>query len=271
MINLLYDHNVSVAERHVSDKGLLGDTNPLIVDLYRVPVSLTEWQMRLAYVALSDDERMRFDRMASEVRLRHISARYALRRIMGLRLGVPESEVEFEYGRYGKPRLSSSHRSGTAFSISHSDTQILIAVGENAYIGVDIEKIKSDIDHDLIAENVFSTDELSLYKYLSPEEKLPAFYGAWTMKEAFVKATGMGMSESLQDIEVIFDKSAISVRPRVPDSWSDYPWSIVQLEVGPEYAGALVAAHTYVVIRYPTNPIIGSEMTLHIQGNPCAE
>jgi len=78
----------------------------------------------------------------------------------------------------------------------------LIAVGREQPLGVDIETIRRDVDTAALAERYFSTRERAALRALPHPLRLAAFYACWTRKEAFLKATGDGLSFPLADFSV---------------------------------------------------------------------
>jgi len=69
-------------------------------------------------------------------------------------------------------------------------------------IGIDLEYIRSVMDVQQIARRFFSPSESAFILNLPDEEKTAAFFRGWTAKEAYLKATGDGLSGSLDKIEV---------------------------------------------------------------------
>lgn len=100
--------------------------------------------------------------------------REAARRFLRKLLGVDESH--FTRGAYGKPALD-----GIQFNMSHSGGVALIALAKDRHVGIDIERHRDDIDIELVGRRF-----LGLTGVVTPA----AFYGAWTRREAAVKAHG---------------------------------------------------------------------------------
>ncbi len=70
----------------------------------------------------------------------------------------------------------------------------LIAVGDEHRLGVDIEKIRSDVDTNSLAERFFSVRERAGLQALPDPIRVLGFFACWTRKEAFLKAIGDGFS-----------------------------------------------------------------------------
>jgi 4'-phosphopantetheinyl transferase len=71
-------------------------------------------------------------------------------------------------------------------------------------VGVDVEWIHPMNDAEDIAARFFSPREAAKLMALTNEQLIPAFFNLWTRKEAWLKATGDGLSEMLKEVEVSF-------------------------------------------------------------------
>jgi 4'-phosphopantetheinyl transferase len=88
------------------------------------------------------------------------------------------------------------------FNVSHSAGLALIAVSAGHRVGIDIERIRPDVDITTLAERFFSDRERAGLRALPDNLRLPAFFACWTRKESFLKATGDGLSFPLADFSV---------------------------------------------------------------------
>jgi 4'-phosphopantetheinyl transferase len=170
------------------------------------------WRLRLDEPAkaevkasiLSPDEIARANRFHFENDRTHFTrCRSALRSLLSGYLLIPSVEIRFEYLASGKPQLAAEQNPrALQFNVSHSANMALIAVGSERRLGVDIEKIRSDVDTAALAERFFSLRERTGLWALPDHLHVPAFYACWTRKEAFLKATGDGLSFPLADFSV---------------------------------------------------------------------
>jgi 4'-phosphopantetheinyl transferase len=153
---------------------------------------------------LSADEIARANRFHFENDRKHfIRCRSALRSLLAGYLAIPAIDIRFEYLAGGKPQLATGQNPhALQFNVSHSANMALIAVGSERRLGVDIEKIRSDVDTAALAERFFSPRERAGLRALPDRLRVPAFYACWTRKEAFLKATGDGLSFPLADFSV---------------------------------------------------------------------
>ena len=153
---------------------------------------------------LSSDEIARASRFHFEKdRIHFTRCRSALRTLLAGYLAIPAAEIRFEYLSSGKPQLAAEQNPrALQFNVSHSANMALIAVGSEHRVGVDIEKIRSDVDTALLAERFFSLRERAGLQALPDHLRVPGFFACWTRKEAFLKATGNGLSFPLADFSV---------------------------------------------------------------------
>ncbi|MCC8961170.1 4'-phosphopantetheinyl transferase superfamily protein [Bradyrhizobium sp. Pear76] len=144
---------------------------------------------------LNGAERSRAEGLKSERdRRRFIACRGQLRQILASRLGISPSDVELEYGRLGKPRLS--HRMPSRdlrFSVSRSGDVAVIALSTGREVGVDIEAVLPVPEADEIAALCFSASDYESYAALGPDDRLEGFFRRWTRLEAISKGLGCGL------------------------------------------------------------------------------
>lgn len=188
---------------------------------------------------LSADELERADRFHFEKdRSRFITARGMLRQILGKYLSQHPKGIHFEYSSYGKPGLGPDSGFGNLkFNLSHSDGLALLAITQDKNIGVDIERIRHDISIEQIAGRFFSFDEINSLDKLFEQQKNELFFQYWTRKEAFLKATGKGLSFPMEHCDV----STMSGREFSPviiqKEGSD--WHVKDLFPGEGFAAAI--------------------------------
>ena len=191
---------------------------------------------------LSADEQQRAARFrVSQVRSRFTAARSILRDILGSYLGCPPSQLSFHYREHGKPYLSpGTFPDDLRFNLSHSHGVALYAIARGREVGIDLEKIRTDRDHDRLAQRFFSSGESAALKALPPEERLGAFFRCWTRKEAYLKARGEGLAIPLASFSVSLAPGEPAALLSVAgDDREPARWWLSSLEPGPGFAAAL--------------------------------
>jgi 4'-phosphopantetheinyl transferase len=190
--------------------------------------------------ALSADEEGRAQRYYFEHdRQRFTVARTALRRLLGAYLQVTPASLSFQYSLQGKPGLSSRY-SELTFNISHSEDFAILAFRRGGEIGVDIEKVRTDVETDKLAERFFSASERSAIRALPAELRLDAFYRCWTSKESLLKAWGTGLTLPLHSFDVEADpQHAPSLLATRPDPLLAERWRLYGVSSPSGYLAAL--------------------------------
>lgn len=100
----------------------------------------------------------------------------------------------------GKPALLEAD--GPDFSISHSGGWVAVAMGGGQAVGVDLEPVDRPVDGLALAERFFTADEYGALRMLPPAAQQERFLAAWTIKEAWAKATGLGLSADLGKVRL---------------------------------------------------------------------
>jgi len=188
---------------------------------------------------LSLDERNRaarfvFDRHRNDF----VTARGRLRMLLADYLGAAPADVQFAYGAHGKPTLLDP--SPLRFNVSHTDGMAIFAFSLDREVGVDVERIRPDLDIFGVARTVFPAEHIDVLRQLPPAERAKHFYRLWASLEAAVKTTGAGLSSDTRQL----DLSSDFARALVP-GFATFPsvtCSLRPIDVGPAYAAALAVA-----------------------------
>jgi 4'-phosphopantetheinyl transferase len=147
-------------------------------------------------IVIAPDEQERAARLrAAADRLRWGRARTALRAILSSRLGRAPLDFHFRIGPHGKPFVEG----GPEFNLSHSGEWAVVAVSSSAAVGVDIERMREDID---IARLLGRLGEKDL-----PDSR-PALYQRWARREAASKTTGGPLFEAVDSRVCLADLEA---------------------------------------------------------------
>lgn len=173
-------------------------------------------------------------------RERFVACRGLLRTVLGRYLHRPPAEVRFHYGRWGKPEIEGEQGpDGLRFNVSDSHELALFAIALGWDVGVDLERIRTGVAIEQIADRHFTPGEQRLLASLGPEPRLEAFFSCWVRKEAYAKARGGGLSLPFEEFDVM-SPGPPTVVPTGGDARELSRWSLHELDAGPEYAAALV-------------------------------
>jgi 4'-phosphopantetheinyl transferase len=177
------------------------DVNVWAVSLQVPDDTLDRMEKMLAPVEKRRAESFHFDRD----RNRFIAGRGTLRTILGRYLRTDPATVELTMGSHGKPLLAERFaRSGLHFNLAHCEEVALLAVTRGRVVGVDLERIRALAGARELADCFCSPRESAQFQSLPPSELDAAFFRLWTRKEAWLKAIGQGIGQSLEMVEVSF-------------------------------------------------------------------
>jgi 4'-phosphopantetheinyl transferase len=212
------------------------------LDVWRIPLNQNDSNLEHSGL-LSPDEVDRASRFHFDLhRVRYVNCRGCVRHILGRYLHRAPTEIRFRYEVSGKPELvAEQNEQQLRFNVSHSSELALLAVTCERAVGVDVELVRDQPDCLELAKRYFSQREYQDLLTLSEEARQRAFFACWTRKEAFVKACGAGLSYPLSDFSVsVLPDVPARIEESRPDSHSALNWSLVSLEPGERYVGAVV-------------------------------
>lgn len=208
------------------------------------------WQARTAeqpldaqtWALLGPDEVARAGRFRRpDDRKRFVIAHALVRALLASYLGTAARQLRFKTGRWGKPFVVVPHGAPPLhYNLSHADDAIVVAVAHRS-VGVDVERWSNDIVYDELAAIVFSPTERQELARAAGKAKQQAFFTGWTRKEAYIKATGRGLSAGLDYFDVSLDPA--SRKPLLGDRLapaSPQRWTMCDLAVEPGYSASLV-------------------------------
>lgn len=172
----------------------------------------------------------------------HLVTRALIRTTLSRYAPIPPQEWQFSKNDYGRPSIiRPSSIPNFKFNISHTDGLVMCAITLDTEIGIDVENFKREgMTHD-IARRFFSKRESAdLISLENNEQQKKCFYHYWTLKEAYIKAKGMGISLPLDQFSYIFNADQlikIEFDPRLNDHSKDWQFKLIQ--VAPHYCAAI--------------------------------
>lgn len=169
--------------------------------------------LREAPYLLSNEEMFRASRYHFEKDRRvYESGHVFIRKILAHYTSIEASKLELSPIVNQKPKLENAPFR-LHFNISHSGNKILVALGFNSDVGIDVEKVLPDFDMDGFAEANYHANELAQFRSLSNNEQTDYFYKIWTRKEAWLKLTGEGINDKLKDLDFSGKVSTLKLPP----------------------------------------------------------
>jgi len=198
-----------------------------------------EHEVEHAITLLSAEEERRAGRLAFALdRRRFVVCRALLRGALGAYLGIGPREIEFSCNPWNKPQLAGDLHD-LRFNISHSGGLALFAFTSGIEVGIDIEHCNKRIGVLELAQDVFSEAEQTALIALPEALLRPAFFAAWSRKEAYIKARGMGLSLDLRGFDVSLDIDAERWTLREQGADTTGAWSLYNCSPRADVAGAL--------------------------------
>jgi 4'-phosphopantetheinyl transferase len=213
------------------------------VHVWRADLGLEAKYLRRWEQNLSADERERASRFHfARDRDRFVGARGLLREILALYLKASPGQLSFGYSAHGKPFLEEHNT--LRFNVAHSFDAMLLAIAHMREVGVDVEGVRNKrIAMEEVGETVLSEPEKQALAHFGGEDKRrTTFLRFWTLKEAYIKADGRGVSLPLKRIDVSAPEGRIAVLDEVTGEWRTCPrWELRTLAPIPGYVAALAA------------------------------
>lgn len=167
------------------------------IQVWRVSLARAEMEMAERLSILSADERARAARFIDRRSgVDFVMVRSTLRSLLGAALRESAGDLKFHYGATGRPTVV--NYPGLRFSVSHARDVALIAIAQ-AHVGVDVEFHESGVVEQIFGEMLTPEECARVARAVSPTA---AFYDHWTMKEAFLKVCGSGLSRHPRGVHV---------------------------------------------------------------------
>ena len=185
------------------------------------------------------------------LRKRYVATHGQLRNTLAQIVNESPEKINIKKAEHGKPYLADRPELG--FNLSHSVTALVIAVGWNCRLGVDIETCKSRTGLTALVDKCFSRDEIEYWNKLPEVQKTTEFYRFWTRKEAFVKATGRGIALGLNQC-VINPENPVEFLSVPADCGQASTWHVLDMDFGPDVCSALVTDKDIINVRFTPAP-----------------
>jgi len=194
---------------------------------------------------LTPDERARRARYRFE-RERHqfLVARGLLRWTLSGYLGLPPEAVRFRAGPHGKPELAvGATPTPLTFNLSHAAGLVACAIARDAEIGIDVEDLAGAADIDAVARSFAPSERADLDAVREKTARQNRFLAYWTLKEAYLKARGLGLSIALDGFWFVLEARApIAIRFAAPLDDDPTRWQFDQRDLAPGHLLAVAAA-----------------------------
>ena len=230
---------------------------------------LTEATALACASLLSEDERkrwqtVRFDRHRREF----LTTRTLVRTALSHHYPIAPEAWRFETNAHGKPRVDPD--CGLRFNLSNSPDMVVCLISHESDVGVDVEPYEHAEKIAELAPGVLSQVELTQLEALRGPERLERALSLWTLKEAYIKATGLGLSQPLNQFSFLFG-GAEGIRLEMDPTPSDRPkqnWRFCLVEHGRHRIALMAESATVPELqRWEARPLLAPPTRL----SPSAE
>ncbi|WP_340123345.1 4'-phosphopantetheinyl transferase family protein [Methylobacter svalbardensis] len=223
----------------------------MAIDLWLEELAVTDEGYRHYWLLLDTNEQGKALRFVQAIHgRRYVASHGKLRLILAGYLGIAAETITYAPQAFGKPVIVvDGLEHDIQFNLAHSGDKMLVAVGLDGRIGVDIEVWNNSVDCASIACLCFTEAERNFWGGLPASRKDEFFYRLWTRKESFVKAIGVGLG--LDVSKVVSTPAGVARFLSVPEGYGPAgDWALVDLDVGRGISAALtVPAKCYTGIE----------------------
>ena len=180
---------------------------------------LTDEATEACALLLSEDERARWQTFRfGRHRREYLTTRALVRTALSHHHPLAPEAWRFQSNAYGKP--TAEPECGLLFNLSNSPGLVVCLIAHGAEVGVDVEPYERAEKIAGLAPEVFSPLEMAQFEALRGREKLERALSLWTLKEAYVKARGMGLSLPMNKASFLFggaDRIRLELDPSLRD------------------------------------------------------
>jgi len=117
---------------------------------------------------------------------------------------------------------------GFNFSLAHTETMVACLVTRETQVGVDVEVVAPGADLAALASMILTEVERDRLNALPEAHRREELFRYWTLKEAFGKALGVGLSEPIRRHTFHLGGPAVVVQPpgqrEIASDWSFAQW-----------------------------------------------
>lgn len=161
-------------------------------------------------------------------------ARALCRVVLSQYAGINPADWKFAAGAAGKPRIAAPKKfASLKFNLTHTAGLAICIVTRAGEVGVDAENISREIDFASVARHFFSTAEQAQLAKLPASRRQFRFFQLWVMKEAYLKARGIGL----------LNERAFRHAPAGK-------WKIVTRKFGPHHVAASAVKNSSIKIKW---------------------
>ena len=201
--------------------------HPLVV-IYHYHVSSSDNNAALTKY-LTEEQLQHLQKFKADTpRGSYLSSRALLNAALQHYLELDSNNINIQHNAHGKPFIASPENCAWAFNLSHTSSLSIIILNKHLEVGIDIENPSRKGRHLEIAQRYFCKSEYETLKNLSDAVKQQEyFFKLWTFKEAYLKARGTGLAQSLNSVSAKIDTASntLHIASHIPTDFSHVIYS----------------------------------------------
>ncbi|MFT7578582.1 MAG: 4'-phosphopantetheinyl transferase [Myxococcota bacterium] len=147
--------------------------------------------------------------------------RWLVRTALSRHAARAPQDWRFVSNQYGAPAIVDAQQDDAKlrFNLSHTRGLVAVVVAREIAVGVDVEHTERRARLAVIARRFFAPSEVEALLALDEAGHRDRFFAYWTLKEAYIKARGMGLAIPLGQFFFDVDRRPITIGfdPRLDD------------------------------------------------------
>ncbi len=183
------------------------------------------------HATLSAREQAQYRRFHSPCHAqRYLLSHAMLRQVLSHYVATPPAELAFRRGPHGKPGLAPVGTAPLEFNLTHTVGLAACVVTRGRACGIDAEQLAQRRDPLGVARRMFSAAEVAELARLEGPRRLEYFYTRWTLREAYVKARGLGLSFPMRRLQFALSDESIdlTVAPELNREGQDWDFRLLR-------------------------------------------
>lgn len=239
-------------------------------DRIREPVLLAAYEALLTPEERARKQRYYFEKNRHE----YLITRALVRSVLSRYAPVKPAAWAFSANEWGCPSIASPEATGLRFNLSNTRGLVCCLVARDRDIGIDVEDVEREGETVAIADRFFSPSEVEELHAQPEAARRPRFFDYWTLKEAYIKARGMGLAIPLDQFSFRIAAGrpiGIAFDPRLEDDATS--WQFEQLRPTPSHLISLALRRgddppLRVVVRRVTPLLPAADVVIDIAAGP---
>jgi 4'-phosphopantetheinyl transferase len=181
------------------------------------------------------EERDRGGRFLVErARHEHRVCRALVRSVLSHYAPVPPAMWSFATNEHGKPHISGPDNSlDLRFNLSHSAGMVVCLIARETDVGIDCEPLDRVVDFEGLSARFFAPAEAAeIARLPNGPARCEGFFRFWTLKEAYIKARGLGLSIPLSTFAFDLGQSQPAISFAAPLEDDARQWQFTSTVLG---------------------------------------